>query len=171
MVKKKAGREINPADAHRKAERAKEIARNKKERQLQRAALKQRLKKKALQQAYDLAIKRKMEEEAAARMGGRGLEEIAAEPVGRPEDSELSHMPPLSGSYEADQQLRKVGQGAVISGKSTVVPLPKAHEDKRGFGLVPRMLQPQRPAAPAAGAAPASVDDRVKDFLASLAGL
>lgn len=41
-------------------------------------------------------------------------------------------MPPLSGSYEADQQLRKVGQGAVISGKSTVVPLPKAHEDKRG---------------------------------------
>ena len=27
------------------------------------------------------------EEEAAQRMGGRGLEEIAAEPVGRPEDS------------------------------------------------------------------------------------
>ena len=94
-----------------------------------------RLKKKALQQAYDQAIKRKMvrcrpraapgpgmdscraspavrgrtarppacrpvlslglharlcrpqEEEAAQRMGGRGLEEIAAEPVGRPEDS------------------------------------------------------------------------------------
>jgi hypothetical protein len=85
------------------------------------------LKKKALQQAYDLAIKRKMvrreggrwrdkglarlvccarlgaasdpllllacsfevlqEEEAGARMGGRGLEEIAAEPMGRPEDS------------------------------------------------------------------------------------
>jgi hypothetical protein len=35
------------------------------------------------------------------------------------------------GDSEADQQ-RKVGQGAVISGKSTVVPLPKAHEDKRG---------------------------------------
>ena len=79
MVKKKGGRDINPADAHRsarllagtgsccdlfrrlallrvaalthaplcaawcrKAERAKEIARNKKERQLNRAALKQR---------------------------------------------------------------------------------------------------------------------------------
>ncbi|KAI7840738.1 hypothetical protein COHA_005553 [Chlorella ohadii] len=50
-----------------------------------------RLKKKALQAAYDLAIKRKMEEEAAQRMGGRGLEEIAAEPVGRPEDSVYYH--------------------------------------------------------------------------------
>jgi hypothetical protein len=35
--------------------------------------------------------------------------------------------------------------------------------------LVPRTLQQQRPAPVAA--APASVDDRVKDFLASLAGL
>ncbi|PRW20667.1 basic proline-rich -like [Chlorella sorokiniana] len=32
-----------------------------------------------------------MEEEAAERMGGRGLEEIAAEPVGRPEDSVYYH--------------------------------------------------------------------------------
>jgi hypothetical protein len=41
--------------------------------------------------------------------------------------------PPLAGHAEQQQQPpRKVGQGAVISGKSTVVPLPKAHEDKRG---------------------------------------
>ncbi|KAL4854138.1 hypothetical protein ACK3TF_005128 [Chlorella vulgaris] len=371
MVKKTGSRSINPADAHRKAERQKEIARNKKERQLQRAALKQRddpetlreqlkevidqeqagkmnpslrLKKKALQQAYDLAIKRKMEEEAALRTGGRGLEEIAAEPLGQPEDSVYfhptlnpmgipppgkpqkyktasaidpsaglplpvpkqpplpsglppppprpprlpegtaplppppgpppgvaglapllpppgpppglpparqplppppgpppgapfqhyaplppphvppplpypgalppqrpppwgvppadarpppphAHLPPPSrmlaplGDSEADQQ-RKVGQGAVISGKSTVVPLPKAHEDKRVTALVPASVRVRReqavarPAAkpaPAAGfglvpnlqqakprAAPTSVDDRVKDFLAGL---
>ena len=33
---------------------------------------------------------------------------------------------------QQQQQPRKLGQGAVISGKSTVVPLPKAHEDKTG---------------------------------------
>ena len=40
-----------------------------------------------------------------------------------------------------------------------------------GFGLVPRTLQAQRPAPAAPVVAPASVDDRVKDFLASLASL
>jgi WW domain binding protein 11 len=38
MVKKKGGREMNPADAFRKAQRAKEIARNKKERKFLRDA-------------------------------------------------------------------------------------------------------------------------------------
>ncbi|KAL4450675.1 hypothetical protein ABPG77_001031 [Micractinium sp. CCAP 211/92] len=342
MVKKKGARELNPADAHRKAERAKELKRNKQERTLQRQALKQtddpetlreqlkevieqeqagktsytlKLRKKALQHAYDQAIKRKMEEEAAKRMGGRGLEEIAAEPVRRPEDSVYYHptlnplgipppgkpqkyktevdaagpaglplpvpkqpplpaglppppprppprpegappplppppgpppgaaplppppgpppgvaplppppgpppgkaplppppgpppaaaaagQPPLPpppvpppgaagaggaaflppppmpppGMFAAppkqeQQQQRKAG--AIISGKSTVVPLPKAHEDKRGFGLVPRIQQRPMAAAPAAPvAAPASVDDQVKNFLASLEGI
>ncbi len=87
MVKKKGGREINPADAFRKTQRAKEIARNKKERKFQRDAfalkaqpdqirdeladvldkeqdgqvLSQtlRLKKRALQSAYDAALKKK----------------------------------------------------------------------------------------------------------------
>ena len=38
MVKKKGGRDMNPADAFRKVQRAKEIARNKKERKFQREA-------------------------------------------------------------------------------------------------------------------------------------
>lgn len=87
MVKKKGGREINPADAFRKTLRAKEIARNKKERKFQRDAfalkaqpdqirtelaevldkeedgkvLNQtlRLKKRALQSAYDAALKKR----------------------------------------------------------------------------------------------------------------
>lgn len=87
MVKKTGGREINPADAYRKTQRAKEIARNKKERKFQRDAfalkaqpdqirdeladvldkeedgkvLNQtlRLKKRALQSAYDAALKKK----------------------------------------------------------------------------------------------------------------
>ena len=87
MVKKKGGRDINPADAFRKTQRAKEIARNKKERKFQRDAfalkaqpdqirdelvevldkeeggkgLNQtlRLKKRALQSAYDAALKKK----------------------------------------------------------------------------------------------------------------
>lgn len=87
MVKKKGGRDINPADAFRKTQRAKEIARNKKERKFQRDAfalkaqpdqirdelaevldkeedgkvLNQtlRLKKRALQSAYDAALKKR----------------------------------------------------------------------------------------------------------------
>ena len=86
MVKKKGSREMNPADAFRKTQRAKEIARNKKERRFQRDAhalqanpdaiknelkevlaleddgklnLTVRLKKRALQSAYDTAIKKK----------------------------------------------------------------------------------------------------------------
>ena len=39
MVKKKGSREMNPADAFRKAQRAKELARNKKERTLLREAV------------------------------------------------------------------------------------------------------------------------------------
>lgn len=39
QVKKKGGREMNPVDSHRKAERARQISRNKKERQMQREAM------------------------------------------------------------------------------------------------------------------------------------
>ena len=38
------------------------------------------------------------------------------------------HMPPPPGEQEAPRPK----PGAIISGRSTVVPLPKAHEDKRG---------------------------------------
>ncbi|KAK9908252.1 hypothetical protein WJX75_004876 [Coccomyxa subellipsoidea] len=89
MVKKKGSRDMNPADAYRKEQRAKEIARNKKERKFQRDASKMKsnpealkeelkevleleeegklnltikLKKRALQGAYDLALKKKKEE-------------------------------------------------------------------------------------------------------------
>ncbi|KAI7840737.1 hypothetical protein COHA_005552 [Chlorella ohadii] len=82
-----------------------------------------------------------------------------------------SPFPPPPGGMDGDQQLQRPAKGAVISGKSTVVPLPKAHEDKRGFGLVPRTLQQQRPAAPASAAAAPSVDDKVNAFLAELANL
>lgn len=40
--------------------------------------------------------------------------------------------PPGGPPPEHDQQQQQRKAGAVISGKSTVVPLPKAHEDKRG---------------------------------------
>lgn len=85
MVKKTKNREINPADAYRKQQRAREIARNKKERKFLREAhalkanpeaikeeLKEvleleekgkvnltiRLKKRALQGAYETAVKK-----------------------------------------------------------------------------------------------------------------
>ncbi|CAL8469062.1 g8603 [Coccomyxa elongata] len=94
MVKKKGSRDMNPADAYRKEMRAKEIARNKKERKFQRDASKMksdpealkeelkevleleeegklnltvRLKKRALQGAYDLALKKKKEEMLRAK--------------------------------------------------------------------------------------------------------
>ncbi|KAK9813176.1 hypothetical protein WJX72_010156 [[Myrmecia] bisecta] len=96
MVKKKGGRDMNPADAFRKTQRAKEIQRNKKERKFQREAyslksnpdaIKEelkavldaeedgkvsqtlRLKKRALQGAYDTAVKKKKEEEVKAKLG------------------------------------------------------------------------------------------------------
>lgn len=49
-------------------------------------------------------------------------------------------------------------------------PLGKAAPSASGFGLVPRTLQQQKPAAAPAAAAP-SVDDKVNAFLAELAGL
>lgn len=94
MVKKKSGREINPADAYRKAQRAKEIERNKKGRQFQREALRKRdnpevlkqelagliaeeqqggataelrLKRKAVATAFDAAVKKQREQELRAR--------------------------------------------------------------------------------------------------------
>lgn len=92
MVKKKGNREMNPMDSFRKSQRSKELAKNKKERQFQREALShvsdpsylrqqlkeildeeqagplnaaQRSRKKTLQTAYSLAVKKKMEEDAS----------------------------------------------------------------------------------------------------------
>ncbi len=40
--------------------------------------------------------------------------------------------PPPGGPPAEQEQQQQRKAGAIISGKSTVVPLPKAHEDKRG---------------------------------------
>lgn len=97
-MKKKGGREMNPADAYRKTQRAKEIARNKKERKFQRdahalqsqpdaikAELESvfnkeeegrvpnqtlRLKKVALERAYEAALKKKKEGEVRMLTNG-----------------------------------------------------------------------------------------------------
>ncbi|KAL6773978.1 hypothetical protein ACKKBG_A23315 [Auxenochlorella protothecoides x Auxenochlorella symbiontica] len=290
MVKKGKGRELNPADAFRKTQRAKEIARNKKERSLQRDAYSKRddpeslkeqlkeviaaeqagksnptlrLKKKALQSAYEQAIKRQMEEKACIKLAPGEASLAASETMHRPEDSVYYHptlnplglpppgkaqryntpatpssssaapsilsvpvpaLPPLpagpapgaplppppgpppgvpvlppppgpppgyhgaplppppgpppagGGMPWAGQALRasishqaqapwppppavaqsaKGPAAAVISGKSTVVPLPKAHQDKRVTSMVPATLMVHRPSAaprPRAGA-------------------
>lgn len=68
---------------------------------------------------------------AAAGLPPRGV-------IARPADVRMPQA--LPGAFPGDpqeQQQRKMGQGAVISGKSTVVPLPKAHEDKRGTCSLP----------------------------------
>uniref|UniRef100_A0A1D2AAA7 Wbp11/ELF5/Saf1 N-terminal domain-containing protein n=1 Tax=Auxenochlorella protothecoides TaxID=3075 RepID=A0A1D2AAA7_AUXPR len=118
MVKKGKGRELNPADAFRKTQRAKEIARNKKERSLQRDAYSKRddpeslkeqlkeviaaeqagksnptlrLKKKALQSAYEQAIKRQMEEKACIKLAPGEASLAASETMHRPEDSVYYH--------------------------------------------------------------------------------
>ncbi len=56
--------------------------------------------------------------------------------IARPADVHMMDaappFPPPPGGMDGDQQLQRPAKGAVISGKSTVVPLPKAHEDKRG---------------------------------------
>eukprot|EP00198_Chlamydomonas_reinhardtii_P003240 XP_001692576.1 predicted protein [Chlamydomonas reinhardtii] len=121
MVKTKGGRALNPADAFRKEQRKKEVQRNKMERKFIREGAKMRsdpeslkkelqelidmeesatlpknlkLKKKALQEAYDQALKRKKEEEIQAKSGGPqvALPGAAAGPVAlRPEDSPYYH--------------------------------------------------------------------------------
>jgi hypothetical protein len=94
MVKTKGGRQLNPADAHRKEARKKEVSRNKLERKFIRESstlkakpeeLKKqlqelidveengplpknlKLKKKALQEAYDQALKRKRVRQLSAQ--------------------------------------------------------------------------------------------------------
>lgn len=94
MGKRKGGRELNPADAHRRQQRAREVERNKKERAFQREALRSkdnpdmlrrelqgllkdedygladsetRIKRRALQTAYDSVVRRKTEEELRAK--------------------------------------------------------------------------------------------------------
>ncbi|KAL4517153.1 hypothetical protein Ndes2526B_g00742 [Nannochloris sp. 'desiccata'] len=138
QVKKKGGRDLNPMDAFRKAERAKQVSKNKKGRQLQReaaqhtsdpAALRQqlkeildleqelegglnptmRLKKKALQQAYNQAIQKQMEKEAAAAAHPRPTNSDAlhygaggSEPFDGPSTSML---PPLPGHHPLNSYL------------------------------------------------------------------
>ncbi|KAL4433700.1 hypothetical protein ABPG75_000141 [Micractinium tetrahymenae] len=247
MVKKKGARELNPADAHRKAERAKELKRNKQERTLQRQALKQtddpetlreqlkevieqeqagkmsytlKLRKKALQHAYDQAIKRKMvgclpallswadyrparplavsrlrvdlprrwnslrcpctaiactlaaasfsllactaarptsllavsmqEEEAAKRMGGRGLEEIAAEPVRRPEDSVYYHptLNPLGIPPPGKPQKYKTEVDGAAGPAGLPLPVPKQPPLPAGLPPPPPRPPPRPEGAP-----------------------
>ncbi|EIE21057.1 hypothetical protein COCSUDRAFT_67053 [Coccomyxa subellipsoidea C-169] len=122
MVKKKGSRDMNPADAYRKEMRAKEIARNKKERKFQRDASKMKsnpealkeelkevleleedgklnltikLKKRALQGAYDLALKKK-KEDAQRAVQAAAVPVFANEyghgvPEQRPENSVYYH--------------------------------------------------------------------------------
>ena len=100
MVKNKSGSGMNPADAFRKAQRQKEIARNRRERQFVRQAARQvgdaeaikaelsevlaleeagtvgtsvRLKKKVLQQAYEAALIKKKAQRAWGGGGGVGM--------------------------------------------------------------------------------------------------
>lgn len=106
MVKTKGGRTLNPADAFRKEQRKKEVARNKIERKFIREGARLRsepevlkkelqevidieeaqgtlpknlkLKKKALQEAYDQAIKRKKASSIRGGWGVRGRDWVVA---------------------------------------------------------------------------------------------
>ncbi|KAI8110898.1 hypothetical protein M9434_004472 [Picochlorum sp. BPE23] len=224
MVKKKGGREMNPVDSHRKAERARQISRNKKERQMQREAMQhvddpaylrnqlkeildeeekvgslnpsQRSLKKTLQRAYDAAIKRQVEVEArkkaeieekkveqamestiplsqiplpctmppqgGMRPPGMPLPPMPSGPLppgmhlrppsARPPPPGMHLPPPPSGPPGQSNQSMNRGASTgtstsapVISAKSTVVPLPKAHLDEELKSFVPASVQASRP--------------------------
>ncbi|GAB4822894.1 hypothetical protein N2152v2_009940 [Parachlorella kessleri] len=174
MVKKKGGREMNPADAFRKAQRAKEIARNKKERQLQRDAFSKRddpevlkeqlkeiieqeqqgkmnptlrLRKKALQSAYDQAIKRKMEEHMKDYM-----DDVIPEVQRRPEDSVYFHptLNPLGIPPPGKPQRYKDEAGP--SSNKPALPVPKP--PPLPSGPAPHLPPPPRPPPMPAGPAP-----------------
>ncbi|KXZ53748.1 hypothetical protein GPECTOR_6g665 [Gonium pectorale] len=172
MVKTKGGRLLNPADAFRKEQRKKEVARNKMERKFIREGAKLRsepdilkkelqelidleengtlpknlkLKKKALQEAYDQALKRKKEEELKARTGGPQLAAPgAAGPVMlRPQDSPYYH-PTLNPSGAPPP-----GKGVVPTVPSKApagpaIPVPKAPPLPSG----PKPNLPPPPGAP-----------------------
>lgn len=201
MVKKKGGREMNPMDSHRKAERARQLARNKKERQMQREAMSlvddpavlrtqlkeildeeelgplnvtQRSRKKTLQRAYDAAIRRQMELEAKKKeqkSQENAPLEVSAIPLPPLPPGGMPPLPPSGGGGGGmpppgmrlapprrpppiiNSQENKQGssgpavqsQAPVITAKSTVVPLPKAHLDKKLTSLVPASVQASRP--------------------------
>jgi hypothetical protein len=228
-VKKKGGREMNPMDSHRKAERARQLARNKKERQMQREAMSlvddpavlrtqlkeildeeelgplnvtQRSRKKTLQRAYDAAIRRQMvwgilvwmfvvclvqpnltytystsllQELEAKKKEQKSQEnaplEVSAIPLPPLPPGGMPPLPPSGGGGGGmpppgmrlapprrpppiiNSQENKQGssgpavqsQAPVITAKSTVVPLPKAHLDKKLTSLVPASVQASRP--------------------------
>ncbi|KDD72099.1 hypothetical protein H632_c3867p0, partial [Helicosporidium sp. ATCC 50920] len=125
MVKKGSGRELNPADAFRKSQRAKEVSRNKKERQFNREALShtndpallreqlteilaaeeagsitaaQRLKKRSLQHAYDVALRAQAASASASGAAGRGrgLDELAGIGEARPPQDSVYYHPTLN---------------------------------------------------------------------------
>ncbi|PNW81259.1 hypothetical protein CHLRE_07g348700v5 [Chlamydomonas reinhardtii] len=173
MVKTKGGRALNPADAFRKEQRKKEVQRNKMERKFIREGAKMRsdpeslkkelqelidmeesatlpknlkLKKKALQEAYDQALKRKKEEEIQAKSGGPqvALPGAAAGPVAlRPEDSPYYH--PTLNPSGAPPPGKGVGPSATNKEPSgPAIPVPKAPPLPAG----PKPTMPPPPAAP-----------------------
>ncbi|GIL53533.1 hypothetical protein Vafri_9119 [Volvox africanus] len=184
MVKTKGGRLLNPADAFRKEQRKKEVARNKMERKFIREGAKLRsdpetlkkelqelismeengtlpknlkLKKKALQEAYDQAIKRKKEEELKAKIGGPQLAAPgAAGPVMlRPQDSPYYH-PTLNPTGAPPPGKGVVPAAPTKAPSGPAIPVPKAPPLPAGPKptMPPPPAAPPLPRVPAPGAAP-----------------
>ncbi|EFJ47238.1 hypothetical protein VOLCADRAFT_75104, partial [Volvox carteri f. nagariensis] len=180
MVKTKGGRLLNPADAFRKEQRKKEVARNKMERKFIREGARLRsdpdtlkkelqelidmeengtlpknlkLKKKALQEAYDQAIKRKKEEELKAKIGGPQLAAPgAAGPVMlRPQDSPYYH-PTLNPTGAPPPGKGVVPAVPAKAPAGPAIPVPKAPPLPSG----PKPTMPPPPAAPPLPKGPAT---------------
>ncbi|DBB17731.1 hypothetical protein WJX82_007314 [Trebouxia sp. C0006] len=184
MVKKKGGREINPADAFRKTQRAKEIARNKKERKFQRDAfalkaqpdqirdeladvldkeqdgqvLSQtlRLKKRALQSAYDAALKKKKEDDVRRITCDVPVADPArGTGIRRPEDSVYYHptLNPLGAPPAGKPQRYRTSVLALDAPQSlhsaAALPVPKPPPLPQG--PAPQLALPAPPSNTAAG--------------------
>ncbi|DBA87905.1 hypothetical protein WJX77_002812 [Trebouxia sp. C0004] len=184
MVKKKGGREINPADAFRKTQRAKEIARNKKERKFQRDAfalkaqpdqirdeladvldkeqdgqvLSQtlRLKKRALQSAYDAALKKKKEDDVRKITYDTPMADPAlGTGIRRPEDSVYYHqtLNPLGAPPAGKPQRYRTSVLALEAPQSShsaaALPVPKPPPLPQG--PAPQLALPAPPNSTAAG--------------------
>ncbi|KAG2496410.1 hypothetical protein HYH03_005636 [Edaphochlamys debaryana] len=187
MVKTKGGRVMNPADSFRKEQRKKEVQRNKMERKFIREGAKMRsdpsslkkelqelidmeengvlpktlkLKKKALQEAYDQAIKRQKEEELKAKTGGPqvALPGAAAGPVAvRPQDSPYYH--PTLNPTGAPPPGKGVVPNIPKPASGPAIPVPKAPPLPAGPRptMPPPPGAPSLPSGPAPGAAPHQV--------------
>eukprot|EP00890_Picochlorum_soloecismus_P004278 jgi/Picsp_1/4851/NSC_02216-R1_proline-rich family protein len=169
MVKKKGNREMNPMDSFRKSQRSKEVAKNKKERQLQREAMShvsdpsylrqqlkeildeeqagplhaaQRSRKKTLQTAYSLAVKKKMEDAAAKSSIGEVCSTSAVPIAGIP----LPPMPPPGIDIQSIPlppmpPSNVVGLPPPVVGPSNVPPLPLFTTGMEA-GILPPPLNP-----------------------------